>query len=303
MPRLCRGDFILLRRLGGGAQGLVRAAAPVSPAVLPGSPHAVALKTMPLRGSNCIGPCAESARRELDAHTAASGHRHVATLYGAFRDRGRMFLVSELLEGGDLRGAAHLWPDGLPVATAVHIVRQLADALRHLHARGVAHSDLKPENVLLARPLSVWGCNEVKLVDFGIATRFCPRQRGGPLVTAVGGTPGYMSREVRDAEPHDPTRSDVYALGILLYELVCGDVPVDGRGSADAGRSVLLGRDGTDVADGFEAVDEPVLRWLRRLLRQMLQSNWRKRPSAAEVFEALHPDRFPHPDSAVGTHE
>jgi serine/threonine-protein kinase len=133
---------------------------------------------------------------------------------------GRLWLAMELLEGAELEEvlarAGHL-----PVERAAHIVLEVAAGLAHAHAAGIVHGDVKPANVVLVKRFDDDGEERegVKLCDFGVA-----RGVGGAL---LGGTPQYMSPEQCVGRPLD-ARSDVYALGIVLYELVTGALPFDG---------------------------------------------------------------------------
>jgi len=138
------------------------------------------------------------------------------------RERGLCFLVMELLDGTCL--ADHLAERGaLPVRTALDIAAQAALALEHAHERGIVHRDLKPANLFLAS--GAGGEPRVKILDFGAAKIV----GGGPLtaVTRCGemvGTPMYMPPEQAQALPIDG-RADVYALGVVLYEMLVGRPP------------------------------------------------------------------------------
>jgi serine/threonine-protein kinase len=133
---------------------------------------------------------------------------------------GRPYFVMELLEGPSL--SAVLASDKpLPLRRALDIARQVADALSHAHERGVVHRDLKPDNIhLLPRSEA----EQAKLLDFGLAQV----ANAARLTRAnmVLGTPHYMSPEQCMGEPVD-ARSDLYALGVVLYEMVTGRVPFE----------------------------------------------------------------------------
>jgi len=137
---------------------------------------------------------------------------------------GRLALVLDLVSGGTLREL--LRERGtLPPATAAELLAQVADGLAVAHASGVVHRDLKPDNILLAPTLD--GGVRIKLTDFGIARLL----DGSGLTTsgAVLGTPNYMAPEVIEGTPATPG-ADVYALGIVLYELLAGRPPFDDDG-------------------------------------------------------------------------
>ena len=135
-------------------------------------------------------------------------------------DRTRPYLVIEYIEGETLR--EHLARRGrLPIAEAVSIVDRLADAMGYAHRQGVTHRDLKPENVLITadgRPV---------VTDFGIAIMSGARRLTWRWLTSQLGTPDYMAPEQVQGERGD-ARTDVYALGVILFELLAGRVPWEG---------------------------------------------------------------------------
>ena len=146
---------------------------------------------------------------------AGLAHPYVATLYDHFEAGGHACIAMELVEGETLADrVAHGGP--LPFAAAVGLLRPVAEAVAYLHRRGVIHRDLKAHNV------KVTPAGHVKLLDFGIA-----KEMGRPGLTSAGmvpGTPEYLSPEQVRGQPPD-ARSDVWALGVLLYEMVTGDLP------------------------------------------------------------------------------
>jgi|LNFM01.1.fsa_nt_gb serine/threonine protein kinase len=145
-------------------------------------------------------------------------------------DEGTPYLVMELLVGRTLREEMRKGP--LPFAKIVDVVGELLSVLSVAHREGVVHRDIKPENVmLLAEPDG--GRVRVKLFDFGLA--FANDQPEGKRLTepnAIHGTPLYMSPEQCRARPVTAA-SDVYSVGVLLYEILCGATPFGGEGSTD----------------------------------------------------------------------
>jgi serine/threonine-protein kinase len=139
-------------------------------------------------------------------------------------ESGVPYIVMELLEGRDLETMVQESP--LPIGTAVDYVLQACEALAEAHAAGIVHRDLKPGNLFLAqRP---GGASMVKVLDFGISKVAAAPQR---KVTRVGeclGTPEYMSPEQLRAQGDVDARSDIWALGATLYELVTGKLPFPG---------------------------------------------------------------------------
>lgn len=144
-------------------------------------------------------------------------HPHILPVFDFGREGETIYLVMRLMEGGNL--ARELRNGALPVKRAVDLTRQIASALDYAHLRGIVHRDLKPTNVLLDN------LGNAYLTDFGIAKMLS----GGPTtgLTATGavmGTPTYMAPEQWRAEPIDG-RTDIYALGVILYQMLCGQVP------------------------------------------------------------------------------
>ena len=150
---------------------------------------------------------------------ASVTHPHILSIFhfGATADQGLPFLVTEYIEGGDLR--ARLKPEKpMPVAQARSILLQVSAALTHLHEKGILHRDLKPENILMPTD------SLVKVGDFGIAVM---RDKAGTLTeSSVGlGTVGYVSPEQQYGLKVDE-RTDLYSLAALCYELLTGRRPL-----------------------------------------------------------------------------
>jgi len=151
-----------------------------------------------------------SRRWEREARAvAALNHPHIATLYEVGDHQGLPYLVMELVEGKPLKGP-------LPVKRAIEYGIQIADALGAAHAAGIVHRDLKPGNILVTEKGSV------KVLDFGLAK--LPEPEGAPASTqtaGLAGTPGYLAPEQIQGRPAD-RRSDIFAFGCILYELLSG---------------------------------------------------------------------------------
>jgi hypothetical protein len=208
------GRYRLKRRIASGGMGDVWVGHH------PGLKCDVAVKI--LRPEEQARSASAQARFEREVHaTAELAHPNTVRVfdYGVTED-GLWYYVMELLEGETL--ATHVDRFGpLPPARAVHIVGQAARAIAEAHERGIVHRDIKPDNLFLT---SLGGEHDfVKVIDFGIAkvSRVDVTMTGSGLVM---GTPEYMSPEVARGEPAD-VRSDVYALGEVLYFLLCGRPP------------------------------------------------------------------------------
>jgi hypothetical protein len=156
-------------------------------------------------------------------------HPHLVTVHDFLRlPDGTAAVVMELVEGGSLRDRLRAAPAGLPLDEALTLIRQVATALAAAHAEGVVHRDIKPENVLLD------AAGQVRVTDFGMALSLAP---GAPRLTRTGatlGTPGYLAPEQLTGADTD-ARTDLFALGVLLYEMLTGRLPL---GSFEPPRSV-----------------------------------------------------------------
>ena len=211
------------------------------------------------------------------------------TLRAAFRDGTASVLATDLAGGGDLRNAMAAWPAGIPPPLALDLALQVATAVEHMHGRGVAHCDLKPENVLLSRPLSSAGgsaATVAQVADFGMAACFDPDVHGFQPVFVDGGTLDYMGIEGLRGDGHDPRAADAHALGVLLCELLCGHRPYlvadDEAGCPDAHRQARASR--PDLSHRvWRDVDDEVL----RLVKALLCAEWWERPSAREAVMVL----------------
>jgi len=159
-----------------------------------------------------------------EIHVAAQlQHPHILTLIDSGAADAFLYYVMPYVEGETLR--AKLARDGeFPVADAVRILREVADALAYAHAHGLVHRDVKPENIMLSG-------RHALVMDFGVA-KAVSEATGRQSLTTVGvalGTPTYMAPEQATADPHVDHRADLYALGVIAYELLTGRPPFTGN--------------------------------------------------------------------------
>jgi eukaryotic-like serine/threonine-protein kinase len=138
-------------------------------------------------------------------------------------EKSRLYLVMELAEGTSLRALLDA-ERRLPVEQALDLARQVGNALAYMHSRGVIHRDLKPENVLVGES------GQIKIIDFGIALDESARRMTWFGLSATVGTPTYMAPEQINGRRGD-ARTDIYALGTMLYEMVTGELPHSGASS------------------------------------------------------------------------
>jgi urea transport system substrate-binding protein len=213
------GDYRILRIIGKGGMGIVFEAEDIALG------RRIALKV--LRPDMSDEEFRQRFLREARA-VASLTHEHIVTIYQVGEDNGVPFLAMELMRGESLE--SRLARDGwLPLADALDIARQAAEGLAVAHEKGLIHRDVKPDNLWLESGLS-GPAGRVKLLDFGLARH----ARGPSELTAPGqvvGTPGYMAPEVVYGLPVD-ARSDLYALGCVLYRMLTGKIPF-AEGAAD----------------------------------------------------------------------
>lgn len=143
-------------------------------------------------------------------------HPGVMKVFGD-EDRSRVYMVMEWVDGCPLR---HILNEQkkLPVERAVRIALGICEALEYIHSRGIVHRDLKPENIMIDSE------DRIKLIDFGIAGTVTGRRLTFGRLTRTMGTPDYVSPEQVKSKRGD-ARSDLYALGVMLYEMLTGELP------------------------------------------------------------------------------
>jgi TolB-like protein/tetratricopeptide (TPR) repeat protein/predicted Ser/Thr protein kinase len=183
----------------------------------------------------------ENARALLirEARTASAlNHPNICTIYDVGEADGKNYIVMEFVSGRSL--AEQIPEGGLPVETVIRYGEQIADAMAHAHERGVIHRDLKTPNVI------VMPGGRVKVLDFGLAKHMTPgeitlKTQSISTLTSEGaivGTMHYMAPELFRGEPAD-ARSDVWALGVVLYEMANGKRPFRGRTSYELSSMIL----------------------------------------------------------------
>lgn len=160
-----------------------------------------------------------------EAQTAARlNHPNIATIYSVGEIDRTMYIAMELIEGQSL--ADRIAGGRVPPSEAVRIIAEVAIGLGEAHDHGVIHRDVKPDNIMITR-------RGVKILDFGIARDVSPRQQAAlTRAHVVLGTPDYMSPEQATGKTLDG-RSDIFALGIVLYEAVSGRLPFSGATPTD----------------------------------------------------------------------
>ena len=229
----------------------------------------VAIKVLP---SGLTDDPDRRSRLEREARVLASfNHPHIAQVYGLEDAGGSIAIVMELVNGPTLASLIGRYETApLPLSRVLAMARQIADGLDAAHEKGIIHRDLKPANVAVTEE------GDVKILDFGVAKSLDgrgPATADAPLATDAGvvlGTPAYMSPEQARGLPVD-RRTDVWAFGCLLYELLTGRQPFAGDTPTDS-LAAVLGRE-PDMTILPAATPAGV----RTLLRHCLEKEARKR--------------------------
>ncbi len=212
------GRYRILELLGRGGMGCVYRAVDTQLG------RTVALK-IPTLGTQDDSKRASRFVREARA-SAILQHSNICTVYDAGQIDGQSFIAMEFIEGASLASLPSA-QSPMPQSQAIEMVRKLADALAHAHSKGIVHRDLKPANVMVTQG------GEPKLMDFGLAKRISEGNQLDTKLTqdgAVMGTPSYMSPEqVRGDQENIGPVSDVYSLGVMLFELLTGQLPYSGN--------------------------------------------------------------------------
>jgi tetratricopeptide (TPR) repeat protein len=265
------GPYRLLREIGGGGMGTVYEAEDARLG------RRVAIKLLPPEYSR-DRRAKERFLREARA-AAAVDHPNLCTVHDVGESDGRLYLVLSFYEGETLRERIRRGP--LPLAEARDVAIQVARGLARAHEAGIVHRDIKPANVMLTRR------GEAKILDFGIA-----RLQGDPAsLTRTGaswGTPAYMSPEQARGETVDG-RTDVWSLGVMLYEMLAGRRPFGGD-SLEAVVSAILTREPEPLEGGRPDVLPELARVVERALAK---DPARRYGSASELLEDLEAGRAP----------
>ena len=150
-------------------------------------------------------------------------HPYMQHLLNTDEKRSEEYLVVEYIKGQTLRTVLEEHaPNPLPVAEAIRITLQICDALAYCHEQGIFHRDIKPENIMMQED------GNIKIIDFGIALLEGARRVTWRGLSGTMGTPDYMSPEQLKGE-RGMASSDIYAVGVMLYEMLCGHTPFEGE--------------------------------------------------------------------------
>ncbi len=202
--------YKIVEKIGEGGMGVVYKAEDTK------LERTVAIKFLPRQTAT---QAEERQRFYIEAKAAAAlNHPNIATIHAIEEVEDDVFIVMEYIEGQELKQKIDAGP--LPVKDAIHIILQIAHGLQEAHEKGIVHRDIKSANIMLS------GSGQIKIMDFGLA-----KVRGGAQVTQIGttlGTAAYMSPEQARGEDVDH-RTDIWSLGVVLYEMITGQLPFKGH--------------------------------------------------------------------------
>ncbi len=202
--------YQIIEKIGEGGMGIVYKAKDTT------LERTVAIKFLPRQTAT---QAEERQRFYIEAKAAAAlNHPNIATIHAIEEVEDDVFIVMEYIEGQELKQKIDAGP--LPVKDAIQIILQIANGLQEAHKKGIVHRDIKSANIMLT------GSGQIKIMDFGLA-----KVRGGAQVTQIGttlGTAAYMSPEQARGEDVDH-RTDIWSLGVVLYEAIAGQLPFKGH--------------------------------------------------------------------------
>jgi len=255
--------YEILEKLGEGGMGVVYKALDIRLQRL------VALKFLP---HDIVASPGRIERFETEARAVSSlNHPNIATIHAMDEDEGRRFLVLEYLAGGTLHSRMQAYSDSareFPVEEAIRIIAAVADGLSHAHRNGVVHRDLKPENIMFTEE------GVPRITDFGLA-----KSVGGSEITTQGvtvGTVPYMAPEQAVRGETGP-RGDLFALGVVLYEMLSGARPFAGQTDFSTLHAIV-----NDQPPRLRHVRPSVPAALDRIVHKLLEKDPERRMQSAE---------------------
>ena len=267
--------YLVLEKIGAGGMGVVFRARDET------LRRDVALKLPP---TDSVAD-AESRQRILREARAASAlnHPHICTIYEVGEFDGQPYIAMEYIAGETLN--RRIPANGLPTESVLDLGAQVADAVEHAHTQGILHRDLKSANVRIT------SSGQLKVLDFGLAMTFKEASLEGDThsvilePTSVGGTLSYMAPELLLGKAPD-VRTDIWAMGVVLYELAAGALPFQGRMAFEL-RSAILRESpaalATHVTPGLRAV-------IMRCLSKEPETRYQRASEVRAALEALQSD-------------
>jgi len=222
------GQYEIVARLGAGGMGIVYRARDT---------HLHRIVALKVVNDDRVAPETSDLLLQEARAASALNHPSICTIHEVRHESGHVFIVMEFVEGRPLH--QQIPPDGMPVDAVLLYGTQIADGLAHAHDHGVVHRDIKSANVIVTRT------GRAKIVDFGLASRlsYPPQEQVTRTNTSfntpsTAGTLAYMAPEVLQGEPAS-VASDIWSIGVLLYEMSAGHLPFSGRTMFDETAAIL----------------------------------------------------------------
>ncbi|HYV96287.1 MAG TPA: protein kinase [Gemmatimonadaceae bacterium] len=267
------GQYALERELGGGGMSRTYVARDTA------LDRRVVIKILPPDLAATVSH--ERFHREILV-SASLQHPNIVGILTAGEVKGLPYFTMPFVDGESLRTRMQRH-GALSVAQVVSVLRDVARALAYAHERGIVHRDIKPDNVLMTSGAAV-------VADFGVAKALSSarvrRDREGTNITTAGtslGTPAYMAPEQAAGDPNTDHRADLYAFGVMAYEMLAGEPPFAGRAPAQ-----LLAAHISEQPRHIAAMRADIPRALAELVMRCLEKDPARRPqSAAEIAIAL----------------
>jgi eukaryotic-like serine/threonine-protein kinase len=276
MDRETISHYRILKKLGEGGMGEVYLAQDLQ------LDRKVALKMLPLGTTRDED---RFRRFQLEAKSASAlNHPNILTIYQIGEEDSLHFIATEFIDGVTLR--EHAWKKQLKMSDVLEVAIQIASALTAAHEAGITHRDIKPENIMVRRD------GYVKVLDFGLAKlteRKLTDSEGPTMVSTepgmVMGTMKYMSPEQARGLAVD-ARTDIWSLGVVLYEVLAGSVPFDGKTASDVIVSVLE-RQPPPLAQNLPEVPAELERIINKALRKEKEERYQSIKEMAADLKSL----------------
>lgn len=233
-----------------------------------------AIKEISKHSKFCRSPTSRKAVMDEVLTLRSLSHENILRIQDFAEDKHNLYIITELCEKGDLLSSIRKNDNFHSERKGILVMQQVFSALSYMHALGISHGDIKPDNLLLDQN------NSIRLADLGLAIRHSPGREKHSIIPV--GTPAYTPPEVRRGMQYSPVAVDMWACGVTLFELVRGDLPF----TDSEGRSIRV-RTQHDVTKVIDSTVTALILspGVRKLLRDLLQVDPDARigPEAAAV--------------------
>ncbi len=274
--------FKLKEVLGSGGAGVVYRAS-TSRRYLYSDNDEVAIKTVKLSAMSKREH--KFLAREIAIHRSVKEHPHICQFYHHFADKSHVYLIMEVLKGGDVLSVLKKSEHGFCEQLSLNIIAQVLNALVYLHDKGIAHRDIKPENIVFAEPCDPKTDRDalIKLVDFGLVSyRKVSTNRNDRLSNEKVGTIRYAAPEVMQDQSYLPEEADIWSTGIVLYTMIARRNPFLGNNDSELLQSIQENKIPFTGDEWKEISLETVL-----IIKKMLNPDSKQRPSAKLCYQLV----------------